>query len=201
MLVEGYLSHILGHLSEKSFKRIQLFLEKVFFFSFELQGKCQKTPFFMIRKEGKGRSFALCSLEDRFLKARNILIPLMIPFLDRALDWMPSLSKTQIEPRHIKINFLGTLCLSLQLPEKSECRLTKIKDLKDSAEAIELRLDVLEEIDFNELAKLRSTISLPLIFTLRKVSQGGCYKKSEKTRKEEIKKLASFVSYLCRFGG
>ena len=67
----------------------------------------------------------------------------------------------------------------------------KIKDLKDSAEAIELRLDVLEEIDFNELAKLRSTISLPLIFTLRKVSQGGCYKKSEKTRKEEIKKLAS----------
>jgi 3-dehydroquinate dehydratase/shikimate dehydrogenase len=40
-------------------------------------------------------------------------------------------------------------------------------------DAIELRLDYLKKIDLSEITALRQTLTLPVIFTLRKKSQGG----------------------------
>ena len=109
MLVESYLSHILGHLSEKSFKRIQLFLEKVFFFSFELQEKeILKNALFHDKKR-KGGVLHFVLLKDigrPFFEGKKYSHPVDDPFLDRALDWMfASYPRHKIEPKNIKINF------------------------------------------------------------------------------------------------
>jgi 3-dehydroquinate dehydratase/shikimate dehydrogenase len=56
---------------------------------------------------------------------------------------------------------------------------------------IELRLDYFAKIDLDEIKKLRQEISIPMIFTLRKKSQGGFYKHSEEKRQILIKQLIS----------
>jgi 3-dehydroquinate dehydratase/shikimate dehydrogenase len=54
------------------------------------------------------------------------------------------------------------------------------------ADGIELRLDYLTILDFNAIAGLRNACHLPMIFTLRKKSQGGFYQKEEIQRLKDI---------------
>jgi len=57
------------------------------------------------------------------------------------------------------------------------------------ADAFEWRLDYLTHIDLKELADLRSVISKPVIFTLRRKEEGGKYTGSEEQRLQEIQRL------------
>lgn len=50
---------------------------------------------------------------------------------------------------------------------------TQIQKVLAFCDIIELRLDYLKDIDIAEIRRLRKTISVPVIFTLRKKSQGG----------------------------
>ena len=63
------------------------------------------------------------------------------------------------------------------------------KALSFAIDGIELRLDYFTKIDIEEIKKLRQACPVPIIFTLRKKSQGGFYKKSEKDRLKLIKQL------------
>lgn len=54
---------------------------------------------------------------------------------------------------------------------------------------IELRLDYFDKIHIEEIKKLRQLFNMPMIFTLRKQSQGGFYKKDEDSRLKLIKQL------------
>ena len=62
----------------------------------------------------------------------------------------------------------------------------KIQEALNLAEGIELRLDYWQEIDLAALTELRKSITIPLIFTLRKKSQGGSYQHDENTRLKDI---------------
>lgn len=57
------------------------------------------------------------------------------------------------------------------------------------ANGFELRLDYWQHLNFDEVAKLRESFSIPLIFTLRKQSQGGLYSGPEEQRLKDIAKL------------
>ncbi len=53
-------------------------------------------------------------------------------------------------------------------------------------DGIELRLDYWQELNLNHIKELRKLFTLPMIFTLRKKSQGGLYEKDENTRLVDI---------------
>ena len=57
------------------------------------------------------------------------------------------------------------------------------------ADRIELRLDFAKNLNLHKLAQLRRALSIPVIFTLRKSSQGGYYQLDETTRLLEIEAL------------
>lgn len=82
------------------------------------------------------------------------------------------------------------LCSVIKGPtyEKAHQQLTKAKALCSLAE---LRLDLFESIDNVQLKKLREDFSIPMIFTLRPISQGGEYAGSEETRENDIMNLSS----------
>src|SRR5690242_11426703 len=61
------------------------------------------------------------------------------------------------------------------------------------ATGIEFRLDYLPSIDINIVTKLRDACPLPVIFTLRKQSQGGHYQHSETQRLLDISTLCSLT--------
>ncbi|MBA3283546.1 MAG: shikimate dehydrogenase [Nitrosopumilus sp.] len=56
---------------------------------------------------------------------------------------------------------------------------------------VELRLDLIENLDLDELKLLRNTFPISMIFTLRPTSLGGNYSGSENERQSLIKKLAT----------
>ncbi len=66
-------------------------------------------------------------------------------------------------------------------------------DLIDSipygVDGVELRLDLFKSIDLSDLQKAISASPLPLLFTLRKSSEGGNFQGSEKERMNLIEKL------------
>ncbi len=64
-------------------------------------------------------------------------------------------------------------------------------DASTEGDLLEWRLDLFKEIDVPTLALLRQKLSLPVIFTLRKKSQGGSFQGSEEDRLRLIVKLAS----------
>jgi 3-dehydroquinate dehydratase/shikimate dehydrogenase len=64
---------------------------------------------------------------------------------------------------------------------------TQIQKVLAFCDIIELRLDYLEHINIAEIRRLRKTISLPVIFTLRKKSQGG------QSVMPELKRLAMMM--------
>lgn len=63
----------------------------------------------------------------------------------------------------------------------------QIQSVSQKTDGVELRLDY--GLDFSAVKKLRETFSLPMIFTLRKKSQGGLYSKDESERLHMIEKF------------
>ena len=74
-----------------------------------------------------------------------------------------------------------------------ELNATKNNIMQSSAlaDGIELRLDYAPKIDLNELSILRNQCHLPIIFTLRKKSQGGYYNPKETQRLQDILALCA----------
>lgn len=62
----------------------------------------------------------------------------------------------------------------------------QIKEAQQHADGIELRLDYAVTLDINFMTELRRTINLPIIFTLRKKSQGGFYSHTESQRLSDL---------------
>ena len=52
----------------------------------------------------------------------------------------------------------------------------------NQVDGVELRLDYIDKLDIAMLTKLRNEFTLPMIFTLRKKTQGGLYSKNEQQR-------------------
>ncbi len=67
----------------------------------------------------------------------------------------------------------------------------QITHMHRGADLIEIRLDRLIRIDFDELMQLKQITSLPLLWTLRKVSQGGYYKGSGAEQFALLRQLAT----------
>jgi len=67
----------------------------------------------------------------------------------------------------------------------------EIQKVLSHADGIELRLDYLESLDLEQVKKIRNDFDIPMIFTLRKQSQGGQYNKDESQRLEDIEALLS----------
>ncbi len=80
------------------------------------------------------------------------------------------------------------------LAEKNYTALRQqIKDLIQITDAIELRLDYLEDLDIAEIQQLKHDFSIPMIFTLRKKSQGGLFYQTEDQRLKILEKLAALA--------
>src|SRR5436189_4315401 len=62
----------------------------------------------------------------------------------------------------------------------------QIQTASRMADGIELRLDYLSPLDHAVVAALRTEFDLPMLFTLRKASQGGHYQGSEAKRLQNI---------------
>jgi 3-dehydroquinate dehydratase / shikimate dehydrogenase len=67
----------------------------------------------------------------------------------------------------------------------------KIQAVSKQVDAIELRLDYFFELNVAKIKQLKKEFSLPMIFTLRKHSQGGLFSNSEVEHLTLIKKLAA----------
>jgi 3-dehydroquinate dehydratase/shikimate dehydrogenase len=80
------------------------------------------------------------------------------------------------------------ICIVINGPSYEEAR-KQINQALDDADLIELRLDNFASIDFDELKSLRSSFTIPMIFTLRSREQGGNYRQSEKSRLTTIRQL------------
>ena len=83
------------------------------------------------------------------------------------------------------------LCAILTGPTFAELK-RQYQEALPYADLLELRLDLLSEWDWDELKKWCAECELPLLFTLRKASQGGGYKKTEEERLQDIKTLLKF---------
>ena len=82
------------------------------------------------------------------------------------------------------------LCAVLKGPTFEEAR-NQLVLAQDNCTLVELRLDFFEDLDLNELRKLRQEFRFPMIFTLRPISQGGSFKGSEEERLEKIRELST----------
>ncbi len=66
-----------------------------------------------------------------------------------------------------------------------------IATVLSKVDGIELRLDYVSVINIKEIAEIRKLIFLPVIFTLRKVTQGGHYQQNEQQRLQNLLNLCS----------
>lgn len=64
-----------------------------------------------------------------------------------------------------------------------------IEQISTMVDALELRLDYWQQLNIDEVVKLRKQFSIPMIFTLRKKSQGGLYQLNEQQRLQDLQKL------------
>lgn len=65
----------------------------------------------------------------------------------------------------------------------------QIEKAQHLADAVELRLDYLNPLDLQVVCALRKEFTLPMVFTLRKRSQGGLYPHDEAQRLQDIRAL------------
>lgn len=80
------------------------------------------------------------------------------------------------------------LCAVLTGPTLAEVQ-QQLKRALPYADLCELRLDLLQERNFEFLKNLCEQCELPMLFTLRKKEQGGHYKGTEEERLQEIRSL------------
>lgn len=81
------------------------------------------------------------------------------------------------------------ICASLSASTTEEL-VEQIKHVQGNTQFIELRLDGLVEVNITKIKALISDVKLPVIFTLRKKTQGGNYTGEEADRLAAIKMLA-----------
>lgn len=81
------------------------------------------------------------------------------------------------------------LCIPLVGPTYADLYAQKEAAIS-MASLFEIRIDLLEKIDLEELKKFRASLTLPVIFTLRKKTEGGKWEGSEQQRVALLKKLA-----------
>jgi 3-dehydroquinate dehydratase / shikimate dehydrogenase len=65
----------------------------------------------------------------------------------------------------------------------------QIRQIHDVTEGIELRIDYSTSLDWVAIATLRHEFKIPMIFTLRKQSQGGFYQQDEPRRLQDLMAL------------
>jgi 3-dehydroquinate dehydratase/shikimate dehydrogenase len=82
------------------------------------------------------------------------------------------------------------ICVVIKGPSLSLAK-EQINSIISYADIVELRLDLFESFNIEEIKDLKESFDLPMIFTLRSTSQGGEYKRSEEERLVEIEKLIS----------
>ncbi len=80
------------------------------------------------------------------------------------------------------------LCIVITGPSLEEA-LQQTAQASSLADIVEFRLDLFQFSQLNHLTQLRQSSSLPVIFTLRRVKDGGKYSESEEKRIAVIKKL------------
>jgi 3-dehydroquinate dehydratase / shikimate dehydrogenase len=83
------------------------------------------------------------------------------------------------------------LCVAINGPTQEKA-LHQIEQALKDADLVELRLDHFTHLDDAFFKHLRSSYSIPMIFTLRDPSQGGLYQGSENERLKMIRHLAHF---------
>lgn len=81
------------------------------------------------------------------------------------------------------------ICIVIKGPTIQEAH-EQISAASAYADVVELRLDNFQSLDFSALKHLLSSYSIPMIFTLRRPSQGGNYLKSEELLFADFMKLA-----------
>lgn len=82
------------------------------------------------------------------------------------------------------------ICAVVRGPTYTEAH-NQISTAISVADMVELRLDFFDFFDSEDLIKLRSSFTIPMIFTLRSHFDGGNYKQSEETRLDAIQNLAA----------
>lgn len=66
----------------------------------------------------------------------------------------------------------------------------QIRQIQTQTDGIELRIDYSNTLDLGAIAALRHEFKLPMVFTLRKPSQGGVYQQDEAQRLQNLMALA-----------
>ncbi len=82
------------------------------------------------------------------------------------------------------------LCAVVKGPSFVEAE-SQIQKALESADIVELRLDMFSSIDLIEINRLHTTYSIPKIFTLRAKRQGGSFNGTEQERLAALQNLAS----------
>ena len=82
------------------------------------------------------------------------------------------------------------ICVSIKGPTLKEA-LNQLEKAEGLADLVEMRFDLFEIIDINEIKELQKSCALPMIFTLRSLRQGGSYSANEGQRIAELKNLAT----------
>ncbi|MEI8124746.1 MAG: shikimate dehydrogenase [Parachlamydiaceae bacterium] len=82
------------------------------------------------------------------------------------------------------------ICVVIKGPDFEKAA-EQIEKALPYADLVELRLDSFTTLNLNKLKNLRSQFSIPMIFTLRSLSQGGDYIGSEENRIADIRRLAT----------
>ncbi len=83
------------------------------------------------------------------------------------------------------------LCTVIKGPTIKEAYHQIQKAQHAKANLVELRLDFFEDLNISSLKNLRSSFSIPMIFTLREKSQGGSYRETEEARFKILHQIAS----------
>ena len=82
------------------------------------------------------------------------------------------------------------LCAVIKGPTLQQAR-EQLAQAKQKCSLVELRFDYFHEISLEQIRQLHHDFAIPMIFTLRPISQGGAYDKSEEERLAKIEELAS----------
>lgn len=82
------------------------------------------------------------------------------------------------------------LCVVIKGPTWEEVR-QQTAEASSYADSVELRLDLFSHVDQEALKQLRRICAIPMIFTLRPLSQGGGYPHSEENRLSLLRQLAA----------
>lgn len=82
------------------------------------------------------------------------------------------------------------LCIVISGPTLNEAR-EQVRKACANADVIEFRLDQFQFSQIHAIRSLKESSTVPVIFTLRKRSQGGEYTSDEEERLEQLKELAS----------